>query len=245
MRFNLIKEELINAHEVLFEALKNKDFTEIVSEELVEIPEVRPFPIYMHKLTPQKRDDYFKEAFRVIHEDYIDLNRDMILEHRFWLSLYFFEFRDYLINKYPKAIKSLGEFKNIVTKKFDWENYIYKSILVVEYLNDFREANEHEHYYDLILSNFDLFNYTIKYNLTKNGQFLLTILDIIDKNNLTEEMKKSISHRNDLGRDERYGRRIIYEFNKNYPVMMFPEMNYSTIENYFLEFYDLYKLSSN
>ncbi len=241
MRLNLIKEELIGNHEKLYEALKNKEFTEIVSEEFVEIPEVRPFPIYMYKLTPQKRDEYFKEAFKIIYEDYIHLNRDLILEHRFWLSLFFFEFRDYLIKIYPKAIKSIGEFKNIVTKKFDWENYIYKCILVVEYLVDYRNENEFDHYYDLVLNNFDLFNYTIKYSLTRNGQFLLTILDIIHKNNLTEEIKKAINHRNDLGQDERFGRRVIYEFNKNYPVMMFPEMNKETIEKYFLDFYFMYR----
>lgn len=240
MRLKLIKEELMNDHELLFEALKSKVFTSLVSEDEIELLEVRPFPIYMHKLTPQKRDEYFKEAFRTLQEDYIHLNRDIILEHRFWVSLYFFEFRDYLIKMYPRVIKSLGEFKNIITKKFDWENYIYKSILVVEYLNDYRDQTQHEHYYDLILNNFDLFNYTIKYNLTRNARFLLTILDIIDKNNLTDEMKKAIRHRNDLGRDERYGRRVIYEFNKNYPVMMFPEMSEETIEEYFLKFYELY-----
>lgn len=241
MRINLIKEELVGEHEKLFEALKAREFTDIVSEDFVEIPDVRPFPIYMHKLTPQKRDEYFKEAFRILQEDYIHLKRDIILDHRFWISLYFFEFRDYLIKMYPKSIKSLGEFKNIVTKKFDWENYIFKSIIAVEYINDFREENQFEHYYDLILNNFDLFNYTIKYSLTRNGHFLLSILDIIDNNNLTEEMKKGIRHRSDLGRDERYGRRVIYEFNKNYPVMMFPEMNLEILEFYFLEFYKLYK----
>lgn len=241
MRINLIKEELVGEHEKLFEALKAREFTDIVSEDFVEIPDVRPFPIYMHKLTPQKRDEYFKEAFRILQEDYIHLKRDIILDHRFWISLYFFEFREYLIKMYPKSIKSLGEFKNIVTKKFDWENYIFKSIIAVEYINDFREENQFEHYYDLILNNFDLFNYTIKYSLTRNGHFLLSILDIIDNNNLTEEMKKGIRHRSDLGSDERYGRRVIYEFNKNYPVMMFPEMNLEILEFYFLEFYKLYK----
>ena len=49
-----------------------------------------------------------------------------------------------------------------------------------------------------------------------------------------------------LGKDERYGRRVLFEFNKSYPVVMSPMISKHELEVLFMEYlgyyYDLIKL---
>lgn len=58
----------------------------------------------------------------------------------------------------------------------------------------------------------------IKYEIFRNDKFMLNVLDIIDELNLSEVLKTKIKGRDDLGKDERVGRRVIFEFNKSYPI---------------------------
>ena len=52
--------------------------------------------------------------------------------------------------------------------------------------------------------------------------------------------------RPDLGKDERYGRRVLFEFNKAYPVVMSPMLSKYELEELFMEYlgyyYDLSRL---
>ena len=57
----------------------------------------------------------------------------------------------------------------------------------------------------------------IKRVIFRTPEFILKILTIIDELNLSELMKRRIPNR---GKDKRYGREVIYELNKNYPVIM-------------------------
>ena len=87
----------------------------------------------------------------------------------------------------------------------------------------------------LILDNLDLYNYIIKYRIFRNDIFLINVLKIIDEHkDLSSILKAKIKNRDDLGNDERYGRRVIFELNKNYPVMMSPMMEYEDFKNEFL-----------
>ena len=54
-------------------------------------------------------------------------------------------------------------------------------------------------------------------DILRFDKFLLNILDIIDELDLSKVMKAKIKDRPDLGKDERIGRRVIFEFNKSYP----------------------------
>jgi hypothetical protein len=69
-----------------------------------------------------------------------------------------------------------------------------------------------------------MYNYIIKYEIFRNDRFLLNVLVIIDELNLSKGMKSKITGRENLGQDERVGRRVLFEFNKSYPVVMSPMM---------------------
>lgn len=76
----------------------------------------------------QKTAD-FLEVFKVIAKSYVNVDRDIHFNERFWHSLLVGEKRDYIFEKYPQVLDSYREFSNIVIRGFDWENYIYKCIL--------------------------------------------------------------------------------------------------------------------
>ena len=92
----------------------------------------------------------------------------------------------------------------------------------------------------------DLYNYILKAEIFRNGPFLVNILDIIDEYDLSSVLKAKIKDRPDLGKDERYGRRVVYEFNKSYPIVMSPMMSKKELVPFFFEYlsyyYDVRKL---
>lgn len=208
--------------------------SEYIASEIIELEQIELFPFYLFISNEAERKSNYLKAFDVIDRVYSDLDREIVLDQRFWHSLFMLNYRDYVIKTYPEVLESKTKFENVLLKKFDWENYIYKCLIAVEFVKDNRDQEQHQKYFKLIVENSDLFNYIIKYNLTRNGKFLLDILDVVDKNDLSEILKKKITHRQDLGLDERYGRRVIFEFNRNYPVLMFPSMSYEEIEGFFL-----------
>ena len=71
----------------------------------------------------------------------------------------------------------------------------------------------------------EIFNYIIKYPIFRNAEFTVKILTIIDELDISKIMKAYIPDRPDLGKDPRYGRQVIYELNKNYPIVMAPMMD--------------------
>ena len=85
-----------------------------------------------------------------------------------------------------------------------------------------------------------MFNYIIKYEIFRNGQFLINIMDIIVETNLGQVLKAKIKNRPDLGKDERYGRRVIFELNKAYPIVMSPMLDKKMLKEYFLKYLGYY-----
>ena len=63
----------------------------------------------------------------------------------------------------------------------------------------------------------------------------MNVLDIIHDNDLSEILKAKIKDRPDLGKDERVGRRVIFELNKSYPVVLAPTLDKEELEVLFLE----------
>ena len=63
----------------------------------------------------------------------------------------------------------------------------------------------------------------------------MNVLDIIYVNDLSEILKAKIKDRPDLGKDERVGRRVIFELNKSYPVVLAPTLDKNELEVLFLE----------
>lgn len=213
----------------LFEDFKNNRINleeNYFSDEYISLEKAPDFPIYMGKGKESYKRENFIEAVKIIRDYYIDTPRDIHLNGKFWHSLFITSKRDYLLIKYPQ-IEREKEFYNIVLKKFDWENYIYKCVLAAEYIADadLTDDKEEEKYINLIYNNLDVFNYIIKYEIFRNSKFLINLLDIIEEENYSSIFKKRINDRSDLGPDERYGRRVIFELNKNYPVVLSPFMD--------------------
>jgi hypothetical protein len=145
-------------------------------------------------------------------------------------------FRDLIVSNFPSVCQNRNTFRNIVLKAFDWENYIYKSLLAVEYISDQVDINEQKKYSEQIINNLDFFNYLIKYSVFRNDKFIVAILRIVKKFNMTNILKAQIKDRPDLGKDERYGRRVIFEFNKDYPVVLAPMMTEENLEEQFFKY---------
>lgn len=200
------------------------------SGETIEIPVAPDFPIYIGRGSEAERKADFLKAFEVIRTSYAKLDREITFDERFWHSFLVTEKREYILENYPDATTSQSKFNNIVLKKFDWENYIYKCLVAVEYIE---ESSDHlldkDQYYELVVNNLDVYNYIIKYPIFRNDAFLIKILSVIHKLDISSIMKAKIKGRDDLGKDERYGRRVIFEMNKGYPIMMAPLMDIETL----------------
>lgn len=237
MKIRLLKEGY-KRDESLYTAFRNGEVIDdlFFSEEIVEIEEAPDFPIYMGKGSEtQKKVDFF-EAFKAITNSYVNLDRDIHFNECFWHSLLITKKRDYIIREYPQVIESYREFCNIVIKSFDWENYIYKCVLAVEYIEDATELMlPKDQYYELIVDNLDIYNYIIKYSIFRNGEFLVKILTIIYNLGISELLKSKITNYPDLGKDERYGRRVIFELNKAYPVLMIPLLDIRILQEEFIK----------
>lgn len=223
----------------LEDQINSKD--EYFSNEVLTITNAPDFPIYMAQKNEAERIDSFFKAFKILSDHYLETDRDIHLDERFWHSLLLTKKREFILKTYPQVEESEKNFNNIVLKKFDWENYIYKSILAAQYVSDYTtDTNKRLHYYQLIVDNLDLYNYIIKYEIFRNGQFLLNVMDIINELNLSKILKSKIKNREDLGRDERVGRRVIFEFNKSYPIVLSPMLEKDELKTLFLENLKLY-----
>lgn len=245
MKVNLIKDDYKNNEQLYHDFINDRvnDNEEYFSGETIIIDQAPEFPIYMGKGSEEEKNRDFMEAFKVIAASYIKVDRDIHMNELFWHSLLITQKRDYILRVYPKVIESYKDFKNIVIKNFDWENYIYKCVLAAEYVENIDKVFKIDprisleeygrlknQFYTLIVKNLDIYNYMIKYKVFRNSKFILNILMIIEELKISEVMKAKIKDRPDLGKDERYGRRVIFELNKRYPVVMSPLMDYQTLK---------------
>lgn len=248
MEIKLLKKDFLKKEEFYKDFLDDKivEKDEYFSDEVVHISNAPDFPIYMGKGSEEEKAKLFMEAFEVMSNFYLNTDRDIHMNERFWYTLLCVYKRNFILKMYPQVEESMKEFHNIVLKKFDWENYIYKCILAAQYVKDNTDNEEDKKkYYNLIVENLDVFNYMIKYEVFRNDKFIINVLDIINDNNLSSILKAKIKDRPDLGKDERYGRRVLFEFNKAYPIVMSPMLEKDELEELFMEYlgyyYDLNK----
>lgn len=212
------------------------------SDKSVYIKEAPDFPIYIGKGTNSEKREHFREAISILTKYYISTKRDVHLNGLFWHSLLISKKREYLVQHYPQILEDRKTFNNIVLKAFDWENYVYKCVLAAEYINDaaFESEEEKFKYIDLIYSNLDIYNYTIKYSIFRNSKFIINLLTVIDQEDLSIIFKAKIDNRPDLGKDERYGRRVIFELNKNYPIIMSPFLEVDELKEEVMKALEIY-----
>ncbi|MCA1031180.1 hypothetical protein LCL95_09110 [Bacillus timonensis] len=223
----------------LDDQIKNNE--DYFSVEVAFIDSDPDFPVYIAHGSESEKTEMFLQAFEVISDSYLHTPREVHFDEVFWHSLLAVYKRDFLLEQYPQIKEGINNFNNVVIKDFDWENYIYKCIIGAQYINDnVIEPNKRSRYYKLIAENLDVYNYIIKYEIFRNDKFLLNILDIIDELNLSKVMKAKITGRDDLGKDERVGRRVIFEFNKSYPIVMSPMLEKDDLKEYFLKYLSYY-----
>lgn len=251
MRVQLLKRGYLNNEEIYDDFLNDKidKNNNYFSNETVYISEAPDFPIYIADRNKKSREKKFLQAFKVITNNYLNLDRDLTFNGVFWHSLLITKKRNYILENYPQVTEGYNRFKNIVFKTFDWENYIYKCLIGAQYIFDnINDEIERKRYFKLIINNLDLYNYIIKYPIFRNDHFLINVLDIIDELNLSDLLKKYITGRKDLGEDERYGRRVIFELNKSYPIVLSPMLDKKNLKRLFLKYlgyyYDLSLLES-
>lgn len=197
--------------------------SEYYSNETVYLDFAPDLPIYMGRGSEKEKVSGFNEAIKTIMDYYIHTNRDIHMSGRFWHSLMMTK-RDYLLELYGERIQTFKAFINIILKPFDWECYIYKCVLAAEYIYDAHLDTQEaiDYHIHLIISNIDMYNYILKDPLFRNSHFILNYFKAIDELGITHLMKSKIKDRDDLGKDERYGRRVFQELNNNYPVIMAP-----------------------
>lgn len=227
MEIRLLKSGYKNNEQFYLDFLEDKIIgnEDYFSDDYVTVSQIPDFPFYMGRGSAKERNEDFLTAFQIIAKYYIQTERDLHLDEVFWHSLLVTKKRDYILTNYPNVKESHSNFKNIVTKNLDWQNYIYKCVLAAEYIEDMGETAEQKNrLYSLVLDNLDVFNYIIKYPIFRNAEFTVKILTIIDELDISKIMKAYIPNRPDLGEDPRYGRQVIYELNKNYPIVMAPMM---------------------
>ena len=237
MEIKMLSEGYLRGDTIYEDFLKDQihDNVENFTGEIIWIEEAPDFPVYLN-VKPEERIELYLEAFNVMSNSYLNTPRDVHFDSVFWYSLLCTTKREKLLKRYPEIGQSEKSFRNIVLKDFDWENYIYKCVLGAQYICDnFKSDGDRKMYFELIVNNLDLFNYIIKYEVFRNDRFLINVLDIIKENGLSEILKAKIKGREDLGKDERIGRRVIFEFNKSYPVVLAPTLDKKELEGIFLE----------
>ena len=244
MKIRLLKNGY-EANENLYKDFMNNriDFNaDYFSDEYIELGgDLSLFPIYMARLDDDIQVEEYKKAVYTIMEDYLDYGRDVYMNEILWHSLIMYHC-DYLIEKYGDLINSHNNFKNIIIKKFNWESYIYKCIIMAEYLynSSLDSKEDYDYYIQLFVENMDVFNYIIKYAIFKNDIFLLNFFKVIDELDISSIMKAKIKDLDLPEKDPRYGRRVIFELNKNYPAVMAPFMTSTDLADEIIKALSLY-----
>lgn len=222
-----------------FLAGKITEKKEYFSDDKVEVGETPPFPIYMTHLKEDELRDSYRDAILTFIKRYLLLDRSVHMDGRFWHTLFLTKHRDYIINKYPE-VKELKAFRNIVVKAWNWENYVYKVGLAATYGQNAYSVNKDKikGFINILTDNLDIFNYIIKYQVFKCGHLIINLLEIIDEENFSDLFKRRIRHESIGNKDLRYGREIVYELNKAYPIIMSPVLEKEELR-------DLIKVTTN
>ena len=243
MEIRVLNEKIIKSESFYNDFLEGNinQKEEYFSDNVINIEDAPCFPIYIAKGSDEEKKALFSKAINIISEYYINTDRDIHMNKMFWYSLFCTKMREYLLNEYPQIKDSIKNFHNVVLKKFDWENYVYKCILAAEYIKDYTiDELERERYIGLIVDNLDFYNYILKYPIFRSKEFLIKMLNIVDRLNLGPIFKAKIKNRKDLGDDPRYGRMVLFEMNKSYPVIIAPAMSEEDLEELTLKYLGYY-----
>lgn len=241
MKIKILNKEYIHSDKYIEDFKKNNvgtlqsEYTDLT----VEIDGIEPFNFYLNIPNEKQRTLEFKESLHKIIK-YFGLPQKTLMNHEFWISLFSINFYDYSIHKFPQLLHKNADFKNIILKAFDWENYIYKLTLVGQFTVDTKKVEEYDTYFELVGDNLDVVNYLLKYSIFKNSNFFMNVLDTIQNTNTSKELKKKTLVKTKKDKDERIGRKVIFEFNRDYPVISSPIISLEEFQKRFQEYYKIY-----
>ena len=165
MQINLLKSGYKKSHDFYIAFISGalqQGKTEYIDESTQVIISAMPnLPVYLGKGKGVEKVALFLELVHVLERDFLSLSREYLMNEIFWHSYLCIYKREYLLKTYPEIKNSQKDFENIVTKDFDWQNYVYKAILAVQYISEHVRLEDQPKYYNWIFDNFDVFNYII------------------------------------------------------------------------------------
>ena len=181
--------------------------------------EIEYFNPYAGNTKSPNNDQIWNNLIASVGEIMEGIPANLYEDGNFWFSLFLTRFQLELMNDYPQLKKSSDQLKNILLKDFNWENYIYKAVVIVKLKHVAIERFGNTDVVDLILDDLDLFNYLIKSPLFRNLDFILNIFELTRRDAFPVRLKSQIKSEKYKQKDKRFGRRIVYELNKTYPVL--------------------------
>lgn len=220
MRIRLLNDGYLESEELYNHFIKNSiDYdAEYFSNTYIDVDiDAVDFPIYYGMGQKDVKLMYLLESVEKIYDNYLNLPLDILYNSRFWHSL-IIDKRDYVMELYgDEILKSYSRYRNIVMRKLDWENYIFKSIYIARALKEIEIPRENfKDFITKIFNNFDAFNYLLKTSIFVNPKFTHMFINAIENKSLSEAMKKR--KKND--RDDGVSRLVIQELNLNYPMQI-------------------------
>lgn len=245
MKINILRNEYIYS-EKFIEDFKTNNVGSLQSEytdESVEINNIEPFNFYLNISNEDRRSfEYIDSLNKIIN--YLILPQKILMNHDFWITLFSKYYYSFTISKFPQLLTKNSDFKNILFKSFDWENYIYKLIIITQYIEDTRPIEEYQKYFNIVVDNLDVVNYLLKNKIFNNANFFVNVLDTIVSTDSSKVLKKSLVKNAKKDKDERVGRKVIFEFNRDYPVISSPILDFEEFKLRFIKYYNEYARKS-
>lgn len=141
------------------------------SDQRVQVPDVEEFIFYINSSQSGSKD-LFRNLVQIMMDYFVDLKQEIFLDQNFWRSYISTKLRNSTIRNHPQIRENFDNFRIIVLRALDWENYLYKAAIYGSILRDrLADANERDQYIDLIHENMDLFNYILKKRVFRNDVY--------------------------------------------------------------------------
>jgi hypothetical protein len=193
--------------------------------------EIKYFNPYAGNVKSPSIDQIWMNLISAVEECMENVPARLYEDGSFWFSLFLTRFQLELLEDYPQLKSSSKPLKNILLKQFNWENYIYKAVVIVKLKRAALKRFGNDEIVNLILDDLDLFNYLIKSPLFRNLDFILNIFELTRRSSFPVKLKSQIKSEKYKQKDKRFGRRIVYELNKVYPVLFVQKFEIDELGN--------------
>ncbi len=211
---------------------------------LDDIGELSAFPVYLghyrrHDPIAEraKKQDFILMGETVARE-YAEIDRSLLFNKMFWLTVFCYYHRDYLVAQYPVITENVTQCRDLLNKAFlnaFKSSYIQKAVVAALYVRSARPG-QLMYYLEQFHMHQDIVNSMLKISIFSNPPLFCNILDIIRETGTALEFGKSSKYLKDcmLRKEIRMGRYILGEMNLSYPVLMIPMLSYEQLKQEYL-----------